>query len=311
MFNSTHTLTGILLARTGFDRWTPHAATIAAVAANLPDMDIIAQLSGTPSYIEHHRGITHTLIGVPLLSLIFAAVLWKVTHNFGRTFAVIFLAMATHPLLDFANSYGLRPYLPWSGTWYYGDVLPIIDPYLDLILLGTLFASSYFPSRHRSIAFAGFFLAMLHMFVHVQLRNAAQHRLAEYSDGMPGYQRAAVLPQILNPFTWTGVIETDKEDLGVDINVATGKVVPTARISKTPVSPIVNRAASGKAARVFLDFARFPVTRTFPTASGYRVIFSDFRFYRETTRTAFGTEILLDDSLNILGESMSFNEDVE
>ena len=35
--------------------------------------------------------------------------------------------MATHPILDYANNYGLRPFLPFDGAWYYGDVLFIFD----------------------------------------------------------------------------------------------------------------------------------------------------------------------------------------
>jgi hypothetical protein len=51
MFNSTHTLTGLILARTGVDRWAPRATLTAVIAANLPDIDIVCGLPGSVGYI--------------------------------------------------------------------------------------------------------------------------------------------------------------------------------------------------------------------------------------------------------------------
>ncbi len=46
--------------------------------------------------------------------------------------------MSTHPLLDFTNSYGWRPFLPWDRTWFYGDLDFVADPWLWVGLGGTL-----------------------------------------------------------------------------------------------------------------------------------------------------------------------------
>src|SRR5881396_529045 len=62
MFNSTHTLVGFAIARTGAGKWTRHATATAVIASNLPDIDSIAGLWGTAAYLNHHRGITHALI---------------------------------------------------------------------------------------------------------------------------------------------------------------------------------------------------------------------------------------------------------
>ena len=109
------------------DRWVPRAAITAVIAANLPDIDIVTALSGTPAYLRYHRGITHSFAGIPALALILTAALYIFSGNFWRTYLVALVAMATHPALDYSNTYGLRPFLPWDGTWYYGDVLPIIE----------------------------------------------------------------------------------------------------------------------------------------------------------------------------------------
>jgi inner membrane protein len=49
------------------------------------------------------------------------------------------IVSATHPLLDWTNSYGIRFLLPWSQKWSYGDLVFIVDPYLWLIFGGASF----------------------------------------------------------------------------------------------------------------------------------------------------------------------------
>ncbi|MGH9763513.1 MAG: metal-dependent hydrolase, partial [Blastocatellia bacterium] len=41
-----------------------------------------------------------------------------------------------HLLLDFTNDYGIRPLLPFSHRWFYGDLIFIADPWIWLILGG-------------------------------------------------------------------------------------------------------------------------------------------------------------------------------
>ena len=52
------------------------------------------------------------------------------------------IVTATHPILDWTNSYGVRFFLPWSSKWFYGDLVYIVDPYLWLILGGACFLLS-------------------------------------------------------------------------------------------------------------------------------------------------------------------------
>src|SRR4051812_49978824 len=52
------------------------------------------------------------------------------------------IAVWSHPLLDLLNNYGVRLLMPFSGRWFYGDAMFIIDPWLLLILCaGTLLAA--------------------------------------------------------------------------------------------------------------------------------------------------------------------------
>src|SRR5262245_45247208 len=105
MFNSTHTLVGFVLARTGLNGWVPRATVTAVIASNLPDVDIVTQFAGTATYLDHHRGWTHSIPGIPLLSLMLAAIMSRSKSTnagnrrqlFWKYFAVALIVMATHP----------------------------------------------------------------------------------------------------------------------------------------------------------------------------------------------------------------------
>ena len=152
MDNLTHSLVGLTVAKAGLEKLSPHATTLCVVAANFPDSDIVVIPFGDRwTFLQHHRGITHAIVGVValaiLLPLIFYAVdrLWSRFRN--RTpqtnlkglMIASLIASATHPLLDWTNNYGIRFFLPWSQKWSYGDLVFIVDPYIWLILGGASF----------------------------------------------------------------------------------------------------------------------------------------------------------------------------
>jgi inner membrane protein len=62
--------------------------------------------------------------------------------RFGGLLLASSVAAATHPLMDWTNNYGVRPLLPWSGRWFYGDLVFIVDPYIWLALGAVVFLLS-------------------------------------------------------------------------------------------------------------------------------------------------------------------------
>ena len=152
MDNLTHTLAGFALARAGLDRTTRFGTTALVLGSNLPDADLLWSLSGDIAYLHYHRGITHSLAGALLQALL----LWLTLDLWGRwrsrragrplprrpyLLLACVLGVASHLLLDASNSYGVRPLLPWSRAWWYGDLWVIVDPWLWLVLGGAMFLS--------------------------------------------------------------------------------------------------------------------------------------------------------------------------
>jgi inner membrane protein len=62
------------------------------------------------------------------------------------------ISTLTHPFLDWLNTYGMRWLMPFSGRWFYGDSLFIVDPWLLLMLGGGILAAKRFSRSGRSDA---------------------------------------------------------------------------------------------------------------------------------------------------------------
>ena len=112
------------------------------VGANLPDADLVyTRITPAPlGALLHHRGHTHTIVGIAALAAVMVAVcaLPKIRESVGpwrgRLAVLIAVALASHLVLDSWNSYGIHPYWPLSARWFYGDAVYILEPWLWLFL---------------------------------------------------------------------------------------------------------------------------------------------------------------------------------
>ena len=169
MDNLTHTLVGAALSEAGLKRATPLGAATLLIAANIPDVDIVYGVLGPVAYFQGHRGITHSLVGFPVVAALLAASIylwsrftlrWDPTMpraRFGPLLALSLIGITTHPLLDYTNSYGWRPFLPWNPEWYYLDIAFVADPWIWIGMGGAVFLSTS-QTRNRVLGWAILFL---------------------------------------------------------------------------------------------------------------------------------------------------------
>ncbi len=149
MDNLTHSLVGLTVAKAGLGRLSPIATTVCVLGANAPDSDVVVGLFADRwTLLHHHRGITHAIVGTLCLGVILPLIVYGFDQLLSRwrgrpptirplgLLIASLVATATHPSLDWLNNYGVRPLLPWDSTWYYGDLLYIIDPFMWLMLGG-------------------------------------------------------------------------------------------------------------------------------------------------------------------------------
>jgi len=152
MDNLTHSLVGLAAAKAGLDKLSPASTALCLIAANVPDADISVLLFGDRwTYLKHHRGITHAIVGAVCLAIILPLIFYGVDLLLARwkrrppkvqlrgLFIASFIVTATHPFLDWLNNYGVRPLLPWNPQWAYGDLIYIVDPFLWLLFGGASF----------------------------------------------------------------------------------------------------------------------------------------------------------------------------
>jgi len=146
MDNLTHSLVGALIGQAGLKRKTGLAMPALIIGANLPDVDVTCFLwLDRVEHLGFRRGITHGPPAWFLLPLALAGILYgydkwqerrgtrpesRLPVSFKWLYLLSFIACLTHPAMDWLNVYGIRLLEPFSSTWFYGDVLFIIDIWL-------------------------------------------------------------------------------------------------------------------------------------------------------------------------------------
>ncbi len=172
MDNLTHTLFGATLARTRLGDAGRGTTAALLLASNAPDIDIVAAGGGSASYLRWHRGPTHGLLGIVVLAIVTAAIVWTGGRlvdrtrsaptgrhgspgrlaSFGMLCAVSMIGVALHILMDVPTAYGTRVLSPFAWRWYAADWLPIIDVFLLVILAGGLLSGTFAPASRRRAA---------------------------------------------------------------------------------------------------------------------------------------------------------------
>jgi inner membrane protein len=173
----THFMTGAVLARAGCNRKAAYATLAMTLAAEAPDLDTLWSIRGPVADFQHHRGWTHTFLGVPFEAAVVVGAMfllhrWRVRRaaaapaarvpeqeptdvrvakpltaapvRWGMLYGFTLLALLSHLLLDWTNNYGLRPFFPFNPRWYAGSFVFIFEPVIFGLLLLALIAPALF-----------------------------------------------------------------------------------------------------------------------------------------------------------------------
>ena len=330
MDNVTHTLFGLVLAKTGLERTTPKATLALLIGANLPDLDVVAWFGGDLCYLKHHRGFSHSLAGLLCEAALVATILGMahrarskaaVPANPRMLFFMSLAGLTSHLLLDYTNSYGIRPFLPFNARWFAADLVFIVDPWLLLILASGLLLPFLFRLIYQEIGskaggYRGGAFVTLTLITAFWMGKWVAHKEAldelrqrSYQTGEP--IRIGALPQFLNPLGWSGVVETEKAyhltfaGLGLLQSEFERRRVKT--LFKPESSEVIAAATQGPRARVFMDFARYPLFQISPGLEGYQVTARDLRFdFASRSMQRFVYSALLDQKLQVISEQFRF-----
>ncbi|MCU1303070.1 MAG: metal-dependent hydrolase [Candidatus Sulfotelmatobacter sp.] len=329
------------MGRAGFNRKTALATLTLTLAAEAPDLDVLSRIKGPAFAFAHHRGFTHSFLGLPIDAAVvvgFVYLIWRIRGRklkdpnmpprWGLLFLYACIAGLSHILLDFTNNYGIRPFWPFSERWYSWDIVFIFEPIIFGLLLFGLIAPSLFWLIDREIgassrgprgrpaaiiALAGVVLLWgLRDFEHRRAITALAART--YQDAEP--LRVSAYPGLANPFRWYGVVETPAFFVLAPVNSLGPEVDPEGHLSiryKPEETPVTLAAKKSYLGRVYLDWAKYPITETEtlpPPQGGYIVTFQDLRFVqlpsllspRGEPRRALAAGVQLDKNLHVVAD---------
>ena len=147
------------------------AGIIGFLAGLAPDIDIFIRSDIDPLlFLEYHRQFTHSLLFIPLGSLICAFVFYhtfskRFNFSFKNTYIFSFLGYATHGIIDAFTTYGTQLYWPFSRERLAFNTISVVDPLftLPVIILSVislinknkmyLFIAILWMLTYQSIAF--------------------------------------------------------------------------------------------------------------------------------------------------------------
>ena len=335
----THFLTGACIGRTGFNRKTALATLTLTLSAEAPDLDILSELHGRAFGFAHHRGFTHSFLGVLLDAIVvvgFVYLVWRIrgrkTNNpalpprWGLLYLYACLGGLSHILLDFTNNYGVRPFWPFFEKWYSWDIVFIVEPVmLALLILGlvvpwlfSLVDSEIGVKKKGPRGGVAATLALIGIVVMWGVRDY-EHRRAisvlearTYNDADP--IRVSAFPKFLDPFHWDGVVETHAFFVLAPVDSLSPEVDPQGRMQvryKPEETPITLAAKKSYLGRVYLDWAQYPITETEELPSpqqGHIVRFQDLRYVSvddavaSRRRNVLGAAVQIDKDLRVVGD---------
>src|SRR5450755_3768267 len=316
------------MGRAGLNRKTALATATLTLAAEAPDLDVLGRINGPAFAFAHHRGFTHSFLGIALVSAVvvgFIYVIWPL--RWGLLFAFAYLAGLSHLLLDFTNNYGVRPFWPFSEKWYSWDIVFIVEPLMLAFLILGLVVPSLFglidkeigARRHGPrgriaavLALAGIVLIWgLRDYEHRRAVSALEARTYNGADPL----RASAYPKWIDPFHWDGVVETPAFFALAPVNSLAPEVDPEGRLEiryKPEETPVTLGAKNSYIGRAFLDWAQYPITETEtlqPPQQGSIVLFRDLRYAgipRSITgrgnRGGLSKAVELDQNLRVVGD---------
>jgi inner membrane protein len=295
----THFLTGAVLSRAGFNRKTALATLTMTLAAEASDIDMLGYFKDSTFGFTHHRGITHTFVGIPFVAAAVLLLVWVIENirrrfrknpeariarlhrrglpdvpRWGLLYGLAVIACLSHVLLDFTNNYGIRPFEPFSYRWFAWDIVFIYEPFLYVFLIGGLVLPGLFALINEEIGSrprkprgtTGAIVALVFMVSLWGLRDF-QHRRALAAMNSRIYHdenaiRTSAFPYPTNPFRWAGVVETEVFFENLEVNSLSGEVDPKDRAVvryKPEETSITLAAKSSRLGLVYLDWARFPL----------------------------------------------------
>ena len=291
MDNLCHTLAGLALAEAGIVPARRRTRWMAALAANAPDVDVVAAIGGYGlASLDFRRGITHGVLAMALWPLLIAGVTWglgrraraaelargEAAERFAPLLALAAVAVWSHSFLDWLNTYGVRLLAPFDWRWFHGDAVFIVDPWLWMLFAIAVIAAR----RGRGVGAARVTLAVAAAYVAAMI-GLSRYAAARVSREAATAGRGAARHLMTAPRPALPTRRDVVRDLGGSYELGTFSLlsrpsyVAARTVARNADLPAARAAAATRDGATFLRWSRFPV---FEPLDGGRVRIYDLRY---------------------------------
>jgi len=213
----THALSGMLVSRASYQKndqlplWL--RSWVGFLVGAFPDIDFISRFFGIAAYLNIHRGITHSILMIPIWALLLSWLVAKLTrdkYHWRLFLPVCLLSLSIHIFADVITAYGTEVFAPISHVRISIPTTFIIDLYFTGIILIAILFSAFIRKHARRIALAGVFTLMSYILLQAYwMRTALEEAYASVPVATTQNAKVNVLPQPLSPLNWKLIIAAE------------------------------------------------------------------------------------------------------
>ena len=187
------------------------ALILGAALGTFPDLDVLINYGDVVSNYTRHRGFSHSIIVLTLLTPIIVFILrrfanFKCVSN-GQLLLAIWLALVTHPILDSFTVYGTQLFWPLPRAPESWASIFIIDPIYTVPLLITGLWALFKKPYLARLSLAGLILSSSYLGWSLYAKTQViKHVRSELSrQGIP-YTSLKITPERYNTVYWRGIV---------------------------------------------------------------------------------------------------------
>jgi membrane-bound metal-dependent hydrolase YbcI (DUF457 family) len=280
----THAAAGLLLARTGINRWSPLATPALVLSAMAPDLDALSAAFGPEARLHFSHALTHSLAALPILAAAAVAVSrftlrFKGEPRWAGAIAAACLGVVLHLGLDAPTTVGARILFPFSPfvarldyvAWFDAVVwavlgLAVAGPFLSRLVGNEITSGSIrqkWPGRGAPVT--ALLFVCLYLWGRGIFHTRAITQLSDWNYAGEAALRFAALPDPINALRWRCLAETRGAFAIAEFNILRDFDPTTASIQHKPnPDPALDAAAQSPLFHLFLTQARFPLWRIVP-----------------------------------------------
>lgn len=300
----THGLVGVALSTfsgtiVGIDNPITMGAMLGAMS---PDLDFVIRIfKDDAAYLEHHRGISHTVPFLAGFSLAITLLLSSVgfaEFSFLSTFIWTFIGAMSHTGLDILNSYGAK----FIKKKVKINILTLYDPVITILGLYLVI-----KDNNSIVELVGaVIIVFAYLFLRIKNKKSATHTLQTFFESHYSNVSVHVMPALKSFYKWDFVVHTSSHNIvgsynpwqrNIDLNQSI-KIVKVLELNETCYYEVFKSTTVGE---IFTGFSpNLHINVSYDEATNHIVLQAiDLRYYFKENFMHHAT-LVVDKELNFI-----------